>query len=485
MAYLMTDVAKGSDATMTLMENMGAAPVAQDVGLAKAEQVIANTQKAKLSNLVAESGFKASEESRSKLKDLQQTPEFQAALAEQDYGKVLRMSGATQMLSSDVENGAKSIAAAETFDAKKIATQQKQLDLDAQQVGNAYGVLAAVTDDKIDEFVGRLPEATRKILIDKVGADNWANMSGTEKKEASKNLMLNAKGQMAVQLKQIEAQKQELINQSRERIAFIRENAITSRRLAGDDDRDMRDWNIYTRAQENIERSGRKTIEKLDADVEAADLAQTKSKVGIFFDSSKPSADTEAAYKSAVAKRDAFRRDQVQKELNLAISAPDFPGKKTVIENLSTELELYGKPKPEEPKSNKPTIPANAKTHDGYPARKNDDGSYSTEVSITVTNPKLNNGKPTNIPSLWKGKEVDEDAAVENVLASGKKYDSFATVPEAVKAAKERSNAGGALAPNNKYTEQNPAKPTNEQEYNKLPAGSYYMQNGVLKRKKG
>jgi hypothetical protein len=344
------------------MQNMGAAPLAEEVGKAQAEQVIANSQKAKLANLVMESGFKAGEESRTKLKELQQTPEFQEALAQQDYGKVLRMSGATQMLSSDVENGAKSIAAAETFDAKKIANQQKQLDLDAQEVGNAYGVLAAVPDDKIEEFVGRLPEPTRKILVEKVGAENWAGMSGTEKKEATKNLMLNAKGQIGVQLKQIEAQKQILINESRERIARIRENALTERRLSGGSDRDMRDWKIYQNAQKNIERSGRKTLEKLDADVEAADLAQTKSKVGIFFDSSKPTKETEDAYKAAVAKRDEFRRSQVQKELNLAISAPDFPGKKTVVENLSTELELYGKPKeegkPESKPEAKPAAPA-------------------------------------------------------------------------------------------------------------------------------
>ena len=408
MAYLMTDAAKGSDAALTLMQNMGAAPLAQEVGQAQAEQVIANTQKAKLSNLVMESGFKAGEESRAKLKELQQTPEFQEALAQQDYGKVLRMSGATQMLASDVENGAKSIAAAETFDAKKIANQQKQLDLDAQEVGNAYGVLAAVEDDKIEEFVGRLPEPTRKILIDKVGADNWAGMSGVEKKEAAKNLMLNAKGQIGVQLKQIELQKQQLINQSRERIAFIRENAITSRRLAGGDDRDMRDWNIFTKAQENIERSGKKTLEKLDAEVEAADLAQTKSKLGIFFDSKTPSKETEEAYKAAVAKRDDFRRSQVQKELNLAISAPDFPGKKSVVDNLATELELYGKPKTEPKAEAKPEA------------------------------------KPTT-PAKPAGKEV----------------------------------------PSNTYTESNPAKPTSKQEYDKLAPGSYYMQDGVLKRKKG
>ena len=411
MAYLMSDMAAGSNAAMTMMQNMGAAPLAADVGQAKAEQVIAEAQKAKLSNLVAESGFKAAEESRGKLKELQQSPEFKAALDEQDYGKVLRMTGATQMMSSDVENGAKTIAAAETFDAKKIATQQKQLDLAAQQIGNAYGVISAVPDDKVEEYAQQLPPETLKTLVKEVGEVNWNKMTGVEKKEAAKNLMLNAKGQLATQLKQIEAQKQELINQSRERIARIRENAITERRLRGDSDRDMRDWKIYQNAQENIERSGRKTLEKLDADVEAADMAQTKSKIGFFFDSKNPSKETEEAYKTAVAKRDAFRRDQVQKELNLALSAPDFPGKKSVVENLTTELELYGKPKPEE---TKPTT--------------------KSEVKPTVPT------KPAQA-----GKDV----------------------------------------PSNTYTESNPAKPTSKQEYDKLAPGSYYMQDGVLKRKKG
>jgi len=399
MALLMTDVAKGSDATMTLMENMGAAPVAQDVGLAKAEQTIANTQKAKLANLVADSNFKAAETSRTKLKELQQTPEFQEALAQQDYGKVLRMSGATQMLASDVENGAKSIAAAETFDAKKIANQQKQLDVDAQEIGNAYGVIAAVEDDKIDEFVGRLPKATRDILVQKVGAENWASMSGAEKKEASKNLMLNAKGQIGVQLKQIEAQKQELINQSRERIARIRENAMTERRLGGNSDRDMRDWKIYQNAQENIERSGRKTLEKLDADVEAADMAQTKSKVTGWYrpNRDEPTEETKTAYETAVAKRDAFRRSQVQKELNLAISAPDFPGKKTVIENLSTELELYAKPKdegagkPEAKPEAKPAAPAKPSGKE-VPSNK-DQGTKAMPMSMPKSAAEAVDGK--------------------------------------------------------------------------------------------
>lgn len=83
-------------------------------------------------------------------------------------------------------------------------------------------------------------------------------------------------------------------------------------------------------------------------------------------------------------------------------------------------------------------------THDGYPARKNSDGSHSTELSITVTDPRLNEGRPTNIPSLWAGKVVDEDEAVGNALNAGKSYQSFGSIEEAVRAAKARSAAGGA-----------------------------------------
>jgi hypothetical protein len=83
-------------------------------------------------------------------------------------------------------------------------------------------------------------------------------------------------------------------------------------------------------------------------------------------------------------------------------------------------------------------------THDGLPAVQNADGSYSTEISITVTDPRLNGGKPTNIPSLWGGKVVSENQAVQNALASGKTYQSFDTIDSAVAAAKARSNAGGA-----------------------------------------
>ncbi len=90
------------------------------------------------------------------------------------------------------------------------------------------------------------------------------------------------------------------------------------------------------------------------------------------------------------------------------------------------------------------TLARGEQTHDGFPARKNADGTISTEVSITVTDKRLNDGKPTNIPSLWEGKEVSEDEAVKRALKSGKQYQSFATIDDAVKAAQERSAQKGA-----------------------------------------
>lgn len=85
-------------------------------------------------------------------------------------------------------------------------------------------------------------------------------------------------------------------------------------------------------------------------------------------------------------------------------------------------------------------------TSQGRPIISNPDGSVSTERSITVTDPRLNSGRPTNIPSMFGGKEVSEDEAVRRIVAAGGKdpetgqpVQSFNSIPEAVEAAKARS----------------------------------------------
>jgi len=80
--------------------------------------------------------------------------------------------------------------------------------------------------------------------------------------------------------------------------------------------------------------------------------------------------------------------------------------------------------------------------------RKNKDGSYSTEISKTVKNPMINEGMPTNIPSLYVVDGVvkefqNEDEAVRAAIATGLNYPSFASIPDAVQAARQRTDKGG------------------------------------------
>lgn len=91
-----------------------------------------------------------------------------------------------------------------------------------------------------------------------------------------------------------------------------------------------------------------------------------------------------------------------------------------------------------------------AKTWDGYPAVQNADGSFSTRLTATVTTDALNDGKPTNIPTIWKGKKLSEAEAILAAAASGQKWPVFGSINEAVDAAKKLSASIGATETNPK-----------------------------------
>jgi hypothetical protein len=91
------------------------------------------------------------------------------------------------------------------------------------------------------------------------------------------------------------------------------------------------------------------------------------------------------------------------------------------------------------------------------------DGRVSTELSVTVTDPRLNKARPTNIPLLVKGQvnvekllrdehpspsrqqvEIAIKRAVERV-AEGADLPSYDSIEAAVSAAKARSESGGSI----------------------------------------
>ena len=76
--------------------------------------------------------------------------------------------------------------------------------------------------------------------------------------------------------------------------------------------------------------------------------------------------------------------------------------------------------------------------------RKNDDGSVSSTLSITITDPMVNNGMPTLIPSLYDGAQLPQNVAIQRALKSGKTWPSFRSIEEANKIAGEISDLMGS-----------------------------------------
>ena len=95
------------------------------------------------------------------------------------------------------------------------------------------------------------------------------------------------------------------------------------------------------------------------------------------------------------------------------------------------------------------------RTSEGRPIILNPDGSYSTERTATVTHPLINGGKPTNIPTIFRGVELDPDQAAELIAKfskekkslqpidpeTGRPLQAFNSIEDAEKEAQERSAA--------------------------------------------
>ncbi len=76
---------------------------------------------------------------------------------------------------------------------------------------------------------------------------------------------------------------------------------------------------------------------------------------------------------------------------------------------------------------------------------RNPDGSWSSEITMTTDKgeyPGLNDGRPTNLPTLWlvngKPMRVSPEQAVQYAIASGLKFTSYDSLDAADKAATER-----------------------------------------------
>lgn len=93
-----------------------------------------------------------------------------------------------------------------------------------------------------------------------------------------------------------------------------------------------------------------------------------------------------------------------------------------------------------------PKVPAGAPARPFAPGEyvRNPNGGWSSEISVTVEDPRLNGGKPTIVPSLWvvdgKAKRVDEDTAADYAAASGLPFQGYDSIDAAEAAATSRED---------------------------------------------
>lgn len=473
MAFLMSDVAAGSNAALQLQRNMAAAPDVQQTQ-ANVMQEQANTlqqqqqnvEKTKLANIVADTGIKTDADIRSKIQNLVKDDSYTKASPSEQTLKLASLYAEA----GKAEETAKLMETSERIATRDLVNQSKKADIERQSIADASSVLETIPDAQVNDRFNSLPEATRNLVIGRVGEANWNNFSPKEKKAVVQNLFETANSKLQEQKIQANIQMAQIRAAADVQKTALRLANSERLKVLGDD-KLVRIWGTVNTQIEKVQRDPATVTElkRLNEEVDKALTAATKSTTfgSLSFlgmgdykpegsDTPFYSKDSFNKWQQATTKRDKFIQGQLLEERALVESLPTEAGsiKSNMLKKIDTQLSTL---QLEEPGAKKkpevtPTVPTDAKTHDGFPARKNADGSYSTEVSITVTNPKLNDGKPTNIPSLWKGKEVDENTAIENALATGKKYESFSTIPEAVAAAKERSNAGGAGATSNKST---------------------------------
>jgi hypothetical protein len=420
MAFLMSDVAAGSNAALQLQRNMAAAPDVQQTQ-ANVMQEQANTlqqqqenvEKTKLANIVADAGIKSDADIKIKI---------QALVKGEDYTKADSAGQALQLArlygeAGKAEDSVKLMQVSETITNKDLINQSKKLDIERQSIVDANGVLELLPLDKLNDGFNNLPEATRNLIVNRAGPENWKNFSPKEKKAVVQNLFETATAKL---------QEQKFANnlalaqiRSNERLqSQIQRDAHSEKVRNSSRDENTRMWGTVTTAIDRINRDpvNVDALKRLNEEVDKAETAATKS---AYFSYKPEGSDVEFyskpafdKYMQAIRKRDKHIATQLDKEEGIIKTLPATAGtlrqsQLDMIDKQRATLQL------EEPGTKKKTEEA------------------------PVAPPPAKPAVPSNKPA----------------------------------------------APIN--TEQNPANPTSKEEYDKLPPNSFYMQDGVLKRKKG
>lgn len=88
--------------------------------------------------------------------------------------------------------------------------------------------------------------------------------------------------------------------------------------------------------------------------------------------------------------------------------------------------------------------PTGFKTETGREIYRVEGGGFANAKEITVTDERLNKGRPTNIPSIWGGAIRSNKESVRRASKSGQRFRYYGSIGEAVDASKKKSKSNDA-----------------------------------------
>lgn len=367
----MSDVAAGSNAALQLQRNMAAAPDVQQMQT-NAMQEQANTlqqqeqnvEKTKLANLVSSTGVKTDADIRSKIQNLVKDDSYINASPSEQTLKLASVYGEA----GKGEEAAKFIEASERIATRDLVNQSKKADIERQSIADASSVLETIPEAQVNDRFNSLPEATRNLVIGRVGEANWNNFSPKEKKAVVQNLFETAnsklqeqKIQASIQMAQIRAAAD--VQKTQLRLA------ASERAKALGDDKVVRIWGTVNTQLEKVQRDPAtvKERQRLDEEVDKALTAATKSTTfgSLSFlgmgdykpegsDTPFYSKDSFDKWQQASIKRDKFIQGQLLEERTLVESLPTEAGsiKNNMLKKIDAQLSTL---QVEPPKAEKPT----------------------------------------------------------------------------------------------------------------------------------
>jgi len=368
MAYSLADMTEGSTAARQLAQNVyGAqydeaniAAVAQENQYKLQQQQIlaANAgetarlklaqDKSKLEENEIETAakraeYRASEDSKSDLQKIVGTSDYIAA----DSAGKLSLIAESEAKAGRAIQAQRAFAAAELARTRATQDALRQNEVNRNLITDANGIFQATDEAKVDATFNNLPKATQDIILNKTGPENWKTFTPAQKKEVVGNLMVNAHGALAVQLKELQAASLKAVAdvraEYRASAAKTLAAAKETRNETTDDRNDLKVNNtVWSKVLTQVDKAGDNartqiTGDRLTIKVEEAEAVYNQNKDNFFSGDKNKATD---AYVLALNNKFKHEREIVQQQIGIIKDAPFFTEKADMLKEYKSQLDI-------------------------------------------------------------------------------------------------------------------------------------------------